>query len=758
MPRTTRPPLLRNSELNDATRLTDETFLANVDFRRDGLASAGRAFRRGDLDAAKDGVLRHFRTRKHPVWPDYMVHSAWLWCSGRGDVLERADLLLNGKTKICWWPFPVMPFKTDEEIHRRSRRQMFVPELLTAYDATGDERYLVKLMELLRTVWRLNPFRLNPHYDNVFPHWGPGHDLMTDGGILCRWFDLIQHPAFRDGSVLTDAFRWELLRQAWFHAVQYLRVEGARYRDDNHHLYEYGVAPFNNGYNFPEFRHFDRMKRFGLRIVRRHLDRTVFDDGGQAEHSVPYQNFILTDFAMAYVQGKVNGEELFTPDQRERMRKWCEFQLWVTKPDGWLCEMGDHVPPDINYFLADHAALYPSGFVKWAAARLGYTCVKPPKHLADAWRRIRPEPSREMSKVFPEGGYVAMRDRWAPDGRYMLVSARSRRNLRHAHIHWDPMHFVMCAFGRTLIGDPATIYYGGRSRRSLRKRGYHYAMGSHNVLLQNDDELTSHDALGSLCSWGGDPPVVTIARAALGKHLDFVDMHHDGYATRRWCYALCPRDHSRSNRHRRVMLFLKDTGWIVVDEVRPCPNDIRDHNYDQLLHFEPGTRVALDARRGTLRTLNADANVLVAAFPHPSPRVSVEADPYMTAEEFPRGVTPPVVGRIRREAVFRTQFAMMLLPYRGRRAPRVRLEQTDLPGGTCLRVRRGDDVDTIWVRLRGKRAVELPDDVTTDARVCVVRRRAGRLHRAITVDGTQLLIDGRRVAARHVERLNAQKP
>ena len=751
-------PILTNDELNDSTKLTDEMVLSDVDFRYPGLAEAGKAFRRGDIESAKAEVLQHFRTRKRPVWPRYMVHSAWLTSSGRGPVLERANLLLEGKTKICWWPFPVIPFRTEEEIGRRLGRQMFVPELLTAYDETGDERYLVKLMKLFRTAWRLRPFKLYPDYDNRFPHWAPGHDLMSDGYVLCRWFDLVQHPVFRGESALTDDFRWEMLRQTWFQAVQYLRLEGARYRDDNHHLYEYGTAPFNTGYNLPEFRDFARMKRFGLAVVRKHLARTVFSDGTHIEHSVPYQQYILTKFAMVYVQGKVNGEELFTREQRERLRKWCEFQLWATKPDGWLCEMGDHVPPDLHYFLADHAALFPSGFVKSAAAKLGYTRVRPARHLEAAWKRIKPTPTKETSKVFPHGGYVVMRDRWSKDGRYMLVSARSRRNLPHAHIHWDPMHFVLCAFGRTLIGDPASRFYGRRTGHTLAKRGYHYSMGAHNVLIQNDDELIPHEALGNLCSWGGDPPVVALNRTALGLELDFVDMHHDGYAVRRWCVGPCEHDHSKTNRHRRIVLFLKDTGWIFIDEIQVCPNDIRKHDYDQLLHFEPDTDVKADVRHATIRTMNPDANVLVAAFGSPEAVVSVEPDPYMVAEDFPLGERPPVVGHLRRKAFGSTHFATLLLPYRGRRAPKVELEQADLPNGVCLTLKRGEDTDTIWVRLCGKRQAKLPDGTETDARVCVIRRRRTKPRRALIIDGTRLLIDGKTCPAAKMERLTSSKP
>ena len=750
-----RVPVLRNDELNDSTKLTDAMFLEHVDFRYPGLESAGVAFARGDLEGAKAAIVQHFRARKKPVWPRYMAHSAWLWSSGRGSVVERADLWLEGKLKSCWYPFPTVPFATDEDVRRHAGRQTFIPDLLTAYDETGDARYLVRMMELMCRATALLPFRLRPDFDNRFPYWAPHHDPMTDGHVLERWFDVMQHPAFRGESVMTDEFRWWMLRAAWFQSAQYLRYEGARYRDDNHHLFEYGVAPFNVGYHFPEFRHFNRMKRFALAIIRRHLDRTVFDDGTQGEHSVPYQQYILTDFAIVAAQARANGEELFTREQNDRLRKWCEFQVWATKPDGRLCELGDHVPPDLNYFLADHAGLWPSGFVKAAAARLGYTRVKPTRLLAGTWRKTKPAKLAETSKVFPHGGYVVMRDRWSKDGMYMLVSTPSAEVLPKAHNHLDPMHFVLHAFGRTLIGDPATLYYSYRPDGSPFKRGYHYSMGAHNCLIQNEDEIEPHAALGSYCVWGVKPPVVTINHAALAPKLDLLDLRYDGYNVRRWCPS-CTRPHDDTNRHRRVILFLKGVGWIFIDRVTICPDDIRHHDYDQLLHFEPNTDVQADASARTIRTLNDDANVLVVAslpaeaLAKAGPEVSVEPDPYMVASDFPFETKAPLVGHIRRKKTWDAQFAFAVLPYRGVRPPEVTLQQEDLPDGMILRLGVGADAFEAWVRLegrrkatpkrlaalRGRRRVTLPDGTESDARAIVVRRRGDRIRETLIVENT----------------------
>ncbi|HUV38368.1 MAG TPA: hypothetical protein VMY39_02085, partial [Planctomycetota bacterium] len=131
---------------------------------------------------------------------------------------------------------------------------------------------------------------------------------------------------------------------------------------------------------------------------------------------------------------------------------------------------------------------------------------------------------------------------------------------------------------------------------------------------------------------------------------------------------------------------------------------------------------------------------------------------YLSAADYPRGVTPPLVGRIRREAVFRTRFAMMLLPYRGRRTPTLRLEQVDLPHGMLLRVGRGDDTDVIWVRLGAGSTLTRTTDIETDARTCIIRLRGGRLRQAVLVDGTRLLVDGKRPPAARTERLTSTRP
>ena len=735
-----RTPVLRNDELNDSTKLTDALFLSHVDFAHPGLEAAGCAHARGDLAGAMAGVVRHFRTRKGPVWPRYMAHSAWLWSSGRGSVVERANLWIEDKAKSSWFPFRIHAFAADNDVRGHAGRQTFVPDLLTAYDETGDERYLVKMMALMRRVMDLLPFALHPDFDNRFPYWAPDYDMMSDGYVLMRWFDVLQHPAFRGASAMTDEFRAWMLKRMWFQGVQYLRSEGSRYRDDNHHGFEYGTAPFLVGYALPEFRRFDRMKRFGLAVVRRHLDRTVFDDGAQAEHSVPYQQYILTKFAVPAAVAQANGEAIYSRAQNERMRKWCEFQMWAAKPDGWLCELGDHVPPDLHYFLADHAGLWPSGFVKAAAAKLGYAKVKPARHLAKAWRATRPAKLSETSRHFPQGGYVVMRDGWSKDSMFMLVSTPGARVLPKSHSHFDPMHFVVHAFGRTLIGDPATLYYSWRPDHSPLKRGYHYSMGAHNCLVQNDDELMPHAALGNFCVWGAQTPIVSVNRASFSERLDFVDMHYDGYNIRRWC-STCGLDHGDANRHRRVILHLKGLGWVFVDRVTACPNDIRRHDFDQLLHFEPNTNARADESRGLIHTLNDDANVLVAAassetMPKADPcaRVSVEPDPYMVTSDFPFGERAPVVGHIRRKKIDDAQFALAVLPYRGTRPPEVSLAQSDLPGGMLLKLRVDADEYDIGVRLSERGRVELPGGLAADARATVVRRRGGRVIETLIVD------------------------
>ena len=131
----------------------------------------------------------------------------------------------------------------------------------------------------------------------------------------------------------------------------------------------------------------------------------------------------------------------------------------------------------------------------------------------------------------------------------------------------------------------------------------------------------------------------------------------------------------------------------------------------------------------------------------------------MIDDDFPSGVTAPLVGHIRRQATYQVVFATMFLPYRGRRAPGLGLEQVDLPNGVCLTVRRGrGDIDTIWVRLRGTRAVELPGGIVTDARVCIVRRKGARVSRAMIVDGKKLVINGKSVSATRIEKLASRKP
>ncbi len=50
-------------------------------------------------------IARHFRTRGGPRWPFYMHGTAWLEIDGRGDVMEKADALLQNRFRNSWPSF-----------------------------------------------------------------------------------------------------------------------------------------------------------------------------------------------------------------------------------------------------------------------------------------------------------------------------------------------------------------------------------------------------------------------------------------------------------------------------------------------------------------------------------------------------------------------------------------------------------------------------------------------------------------------------
>lgn len=608
---------MRDVRFADQRTVTDRDFFEQLKLPGDLGKRLAAALKADDMETATQVVAQHFRTRSTPRWPFYMHGTAWMEIDGRGDVIEKADGLLENRFKSSWPDFGWTDLRgsgDEPDWSKISRaggsigRATYVVELSTAFALTGRTKYLRKAFQLMRSFVSHFPFILEEGFfedqDRYFG--GRLNEGLTVTYRALRWIDYMHCGALQIPGLLSDADVVWLVKQIWFWAMQFYRLVGSPLRRDNHHLVDHGHAPFVFGVTFPEFSVSREMVREGKRVISHHFGINVFADGSYAEHSTKYQYHILYHYLNPLALSKANNVPLFTEKQVDRLRRWTKFSAYACQPNGILAQFGDEYGGSLAYLFGSLVVPVMDKELAAMSRALGYEPGKlsyeTPAELTRIFRDAKDgEPKRvglspyfaqdktvarprnadlpkSTSIQYPNGGYTFFRDEWSKDADFFAISHYTD-SMPHGHTHWDPMHFILHTQGRTLIGDPATWLYGRKPKNAdpnREYRGYHYAMDSHNVLVMNDDTLKPLKALGHPCCWGGYPPRHGLGLLQLGGDIEVAEMWHDAFAP---------------TRHRRFVVHLKGIGIALVDMLWREGLDVRPHQYSQRFHFETGVDI-----------------------------------------------------------------------------------------------------------------------------------------------------------------------
>jgi hypothetical protein len=609
---------MKDVPFNDQRSVSDEQFASHLRLPGDAGKQLARAREARDSNEMVRVVAEHFRTRPVPRWPFYMHGSAWIEINRRGNVVEKANDLLQGKFRHSWPPFQTVDLNTNSpdpdwnralhELGGSMSRNTFVAELSTAFAATGKVEYLHCARDLIRSFVNCNPFVLEEGFfedhDRYFGG-GPNNTLDCFARSL-RWLDLMHSGALHVSVVYSDADLFWLIKQLWFYAMQYYRYCGDTMRRDNHHLADHGKAPFVYGVMFPEFSISKEMIEQGRKTIAFHFKNNVFKDGGYAEHCTKYQYHIIYTYLFSYALAKANSIVLFSREQIQRLTRWVEFNARACKPDGIIAEFGDEFGGSLAHLFCTLAAPVVTPEIAAMSRALGYEPgrlgTESLAHLTASYKTFKPEiapgtglsPWYDTSKKivpatkdlpspasiqYPHGGFTFFRSDWTSQADFLAISHYTD-SLPHAHAHWDMMSFVLHTQGRTLIGDPATWLYTDHKiyepPDGQQLRGYMYAPDAHNCLIMNDDTLKPLKALGHGCCWGGYPPKHGLGLFEAGGPIEVAEIWHDAYAP---------------SRHRRFVIHLKGIGFAFVDLLSRAGLDLRPHQYSQRFHFEGNVQI-----------------------------------------------------------------------------------------------------------------------------------------------------------------------
>ena len=678
--------------LDDETQVRDSDFFAQVRLEYPGLEQVREAVSREDWPEARAAIARYFLHRESPRWyldwryltepvaefwdrrytqanaqmvPFEVRTEALLgnaFVDGRGNRYDIADLSTYPRDRMRHG-MPGLDFT----------RFTWARDLGEMYARTLDGRYAEKLVDILRRFDLAFPRRVTEFdpdtrwLDRSTPPWW--HD-MDVGKSICTMIIVLYSGALQSRAATPDDV-YGFVKKLWFYAAQFTRYTASRtFRNGNHHWHERGKSPFTFGLMFPEFEGFEAMRERGCEVINDHLAQDFFEDGTYTEHSTGYTaSTIGTDLLMPWAAAFANDYPLVKPENMDRVRTWMGWMAGMTSPEGSLPPIGDGFPPMSVNLLARAAVLTSDPGLKAAALELtarpdgrygwmGRSEIGIEPCLRAAWERLEPSTSPCVSVVYPDGGWVALRDSWKPDAMYLAFSAINPPRGRN-HGHWDLLHFLVHARGRSFVADPASWIYNGYY--TAERRGYLYSSESHNVLTIDDDPLSTKRALNPV--WAGEVPRCPLTEWSLGDEVDFVSGYHDGYAPQR---------------HTREAVFVKGRYWLIVDHVSN-PDLDWEHTYRRFLHFDFGAEV-----RQTEGRLVAESNgeaLSVLPFALAGQRTRLWRDEYLEQTREQLGeASLPWVAEIKNQMTGPTVMAMLLYPHAGDDVPTLGLSRIEVEG------------------------------------------------------------------------------
>ncbi|MBN1352258.1 alginate lyase family protein [candidate division KSB1 bacterium] len=663
--------------LDDERRITDLDFFAHLRSDLPALADVHHALKKTGLADAREMFVEYFLKRKEPRWYfDWRfrkepVTEFWdrshTWGTPQLVPHEKRiqSLMQDVFTDSSGKKHDISDMtRMDPLVLRHGEKGQHIAMFIWAsdlgemYARTHDERYPQKLIRLLREYDRAFPRKVT-EFDPDSP-WLERTDLpwwhlmfigkAVHNMLITLYTGILHHPVVQPDDIFL------FFKKLWFYAAQFTRfTRKGEYRHFNHHWYEWGTCPFMFGQMFPEFKGFSDMRDWGREVINMHLERDFFDDGTYLEHSTCYNAGTLgINLLIPWAVAAANNIPLVESNNIARVRSWLGWVAGMTRPDGVLPSIGDEFDKYAMNTLARSAALLKEPALK-GVAQIALNTLKKLDSPARAfgfpefgieeclrakWDKLPAVDPEFTSAVFPDGGWVVLRDGWDEKSMYLALSAINPP-LGKNHGHWDLLSFLAFARGHSFITDPASWIYNGYY--TAERRGYLYSMESHNVLTIDDDPLISKRDLYPI--WTGEVPKCTIEEYHLGEKIDFVSAWHDGYAPQR---------------HTREILFVKNNYWLIIDHISNPDSDWL-HTYRRRLHFD--FDVAVEAGNSQLLARAGDSTLTIMPLPSDEPQIRMWRDDFLEPERQKLGFSSfPWVAEIRSESSGPVVLAMLIFP------------------------------------------------------------------------------------------------
>jgi hypothetical protein len=685
------------SRAMSALSLSDQQFLTKFD-----LPQVSEEVKRGNLKAAQQLLLTHYRNRVAPAWPSFPERFTNAACLNTEELLRGAEDIMENRfskerislgKKIDWLynPTPDPVARWTRDIHRHR----WLAVLAIAYEKTGREKYAEKFVDVVLQWIHANPLPCKKSEDNV------GWALMNVGIRSMIW--VAAFGAFYRSPAFTDNAKLTMLRSIYDHG-RFLY----RFKTHHNHVLRESIGLMSLGVYFPEFNEADDWIETALARLTYELTEHVNDDGTSVEMSTGYQWLVTKEFDAARALMKEHNLRLPGVDLDDWMAKLYTPLAYVLRPDGIWPRLDDG-------FIADDAGH------RDVLAAAGEEFNRP-DFIYIASNGARCEKPAQTSAAFQNAGLYVMRSDWSGDARYLVFDAGQFSGY---HGHEDKLGIEVFAYNKPFIVDPGCHSYNVKDPY----RVYFASSRAHNTAMVAGKSQIRRWYRPNL-----NPKRQTQAHGTWisEQGFDYAEgVYRDGYGSYEFQTPRNPIIITGVTHTRRVM-FVKPDYWVIIDELDAVSEH---HDYEILFNLSPNLRTELTSEHSLC--MHAEDNSARLYL------VNCGSDPYNISSV--NGQTEPIQGwyangwcgrkvpsttvMCRIKNVRSTTLATLLYPCRNERVVDLQAQAISEGNALAYRVTSGGWIDYLLFARDNKAKSFGP--CRSDAQLAAFRARAGEQPRQL---------------------------
>ncbi|HEY8134217.1 MAG TPA: alginate lyase family protein [Thermoanaerobaculia bacterium] len=452
----------------------------------------------------------------------------------------------------------------DSKVIWELNRHQWLVHLAQAWRLTGDHRYAQTVVYSIQAWLRLNP-------PGIGINWASSLEVAFRLISWCWALILI-----RDSGLLTPDVFLDLERAAEAHATHVERYL-SHYFSPNTHLTGEALGLFYAGVVFRHLKRAERWRSLASRILVREIEHQVLPDGVYFERSTCYQRYTADIYLHFLILAGRSGIEV-PAIVAKRLKSMLDVLLQLRQPDGSMPSIGDAddgavmplstaSPDDYRATFSTAAVMLRDSGFAWAAGRLASdTLWLLGTRAAAVFQGLeKREPDAALCRVFPAGGFVAMRSGWDAKAHGLIFDAGPLGcEYSAGHGHADLLSIQCSAFGERYLVDAGTSCY--TANREVRN--FFRSTTAHSTVVV--DGMSQAEPAGPF-SW-----VNRCSAHLLRWSIDPAFSHFDAFSD---AYKRL----ADSVTHRRRVAFVGSRYWIVIDDL--CASE--NHRLDIRFQFAP---------------------------------------------------------------------------------------------------------------------------------------------------------------------------